>query len=87
MNGPRPPAPDLAFLGPMRARVAVNGGRLSIDLEVEAEDVVDAMAVTKELVLDRLPGTVDTATVTSLDGRLIPPGRLFRRKRVRRPQR
>jgi hypothetical protein len=84
VRGPRQPSEALAFLAPMRARAAYNAGRLAVDLEVEATDVADALAVAKERVLDRLPGTVEVVTVTSLDGLLLPPGRLFRRRRVGR---
>ena len=80
----RPPSEALAFLGPMRATAAYNGGRLDVGVEVEADDVADALAITKRLVIDRLPGSVDMATVVAVDGRLLPPGRLFRRKRIGR---
>jgi len=84
VRGPRVPPEAPAFLGPLRARAAYNGGKLAVDFEVEATDMADALAVATERVLHRLPGTVEVATVTSLDSTFLPPGRLFRRKRLRR---
>jgi hypothetical protein len=66
----------------MRATAAHNGRLLAVGVEVEVDDVADALAITKQLVIDRLPGSVDRATVAGVDGRLLPPGRLFRRKRI-----
>ena len=78
----RPSADALAFLGPLRATAQYLQGRwLQVSLEVEADDVVEALATGRHLVLDRLPGEVDHATVTAVDGPSLPPGRLFRRKR------
>jgi hypothetical protein len=68
----------------MRATAAYHGSRLHVQVDVEAEDVVDALAVAKELVLARLPGAVEVATVVATDGVRFPPGRLFGRRRIRR---
>jgi len=78
---PKPTADALAFLGPMKATAAYNAKRLAVGLEVEAADVVEALTRGRDLVLDRLPGDVEVATVTAVDGLLLPPGRLFGRKR------
>ena len=80
----RPSSEALAFLGPLRATAQYLQGRcLQVNLEVDADDVVEALAVGRRLVLDRLPGDVGHATVTAVDGLSVPPGRLFRRKRNR----
>ena len=79
--GPKPTRDALAYLAPMRATAAYRVGHLLVNIEVEAADVVDALARAKELVLGQLDGDVDLAQVTAVDGHWLRPGRLFGRKR------
>lgn len=77
----KPAKEDLAFLGPMNATAAYNADRLMVSVEVEAADVVEALVRARSLVIDRLPGEVEVATVVAVDDLALPPGRLFGRKR------
>jgi hypothetical protein len=77
----RPSSDDLAFLGPLRATASTRGKELTVALEVDAHDVVDALVQARDTVLGRIPGEIQLAEVIPTDGLLIPPGRLFGRRR------
>lgn len=79
---PRPSKDDLLFLKPLRATAQYLAGRnLHVGIEIEADDMVAALARANELVLGGISGEVEVATVAATDGMALPPGRLFRRKR------
>lgn len=77
---PKPAREELAFLGPLKATAQYMAGRLHVGIDVDAGDVVGALARARDLVLGGLTGKVEVATVTATDDVLVPPGRLFGRK-------
>ena len=52
-----------------------------MSLDVDATDVVDALAQARDTVIGRIPGEIQLAEVIPTDGMLLPPGRLFGRRR------
>jgi hypothetical protein len=77
----RPTRDDLAFLGPLKATASTRGNELTVSLDVDAPDVVDALAQARDTVVGRIPGEIQFAEVVPTDGMLLPPGRLFGRRR------
>lgn len=76
-----PSRDDLAFLGPLKATVSTRGTELTVSLDVDASDVVDALAQARDTVVTQLPGEIQLAEVVPTDGTQLPPGRLFGRRR------
>lgn len=77
----RPTSDDLAFLGPLKATASTRGKELTVGLDVDAADVVDALVQARDTVMPRIPGEIQLAEVVPSEGMLIPPGRLFGRRR------
>jgi hypothetical protein len=73
---------ELAFLGPLRATASTRGSELTVNLDVDASDVVDALTQARDLVTGPIPGDIQLAEVVATEGMALPPGRLFRRRRL-----
>ena len=57
------------------------GRELTVSIDVDATDVVHALAQARDAVLGRLPGNIQLAEVVATEGMLLPSGRLFGRRR------
>lgn len=77
----RPTRDELAFLGPLGATASTRGNELTVNLDVDASDVVEALAQARDIIVRRIPGEIELAEVVATDGMRFPPGRLFRRRR------
>lgn len=82
----RPTADDLAFLGRLQAKALTRGkglAELVVWLDVDATDVVDALAQARDIVGGPIQGDILGASVVAAEGARLPPGRLVRRRRLR----
>ena len=78
----QPKRDELAFLAPLQATVSTRGNELTVNLDVDASDVVDALTQARDIVIRQIPGEIQFAEILPTDGMLVPPGRLFRRGRL-----
>jgi len=57
------------------------GRELTVSIDVDAADVVHALAQARDAVVGRLLGNIQLAEVVATEGMLLPPIRLFGRWR------
>ena len=78
-----PPTRDvLAFLGPLKAQVLTRDKELTVSLDVDATEIVDALDQARGLLIERIPDEIRMATDLRTEGVRFPPGRPFGRRRL-----
>jgi hypothetical protein len=77
----RPTPEELAFLNPLQGTADSRGNELTVTIDVNAGDVVDALSQARDLIIGKIAGQIQLAEVVATEGMRFPPAKLFRRRR------